>query len=168
MSCVPLCSNNYYAVAYTTVVTSTRKCVAMCPSSPAYFADEQTRKCVLQCANLTYKFVNNTYRGCLDYCPPQVFNATHQVDLYADNTTWTCVSLCPQGYWSFKHPTIATIRKCVKMCEIVAGVYYYADNITRSCATECPMKLYSTYGDRINFACVLTCARDQYRDNQTK
>ena len=95
MKCLELCTNNYYAVAYSNTVTQTRKCVAMCPSTPVLFADEQTRKCVSQCANLTYKFVNNTYRGCLSYCPPQVYTASHIVDLYEDNTTWTCVAVCP-------------------------------------------------------------------------
>ena len=168
MTCVPKCTNNYYTLAYNTTVTQTRKCTAMCPSSPPYYADEQIRKCVTKCANLTYRFVNNTYRGCLDFCPPQVYTATHIVDLFEDNTTWTCVSVCPEGYYAFKHPTDSKIRKCVLMCEIVAGVYYFAENITRSCATECPMKLYSTYGDRINFKCDYNCSRDQYRDNATK
>lgn len=110
-----------------------RKCVAMCPSSPAYFADEQTKNCVLRCANETFKFVNNTYRGCLSYCPLQIFNATKNITLYEDNTTWTCVSVCPVGYYAFKHPNDITIRKCVKMCKIVDGVYYFADDVSRSC-----------------------------------
>lgn len=82
----------------------------MCPSTPALYADEQTKKCVSQCANLTYKFVNNTYRGCLDYCPQQVFDDDHAIDLFEDNTTWTCVSVCPIEYFAFKHPTNTTRR----------------------------------------------------------
>lgn len=82
----------------------------MCPSSPVFYADEQTRTCVRTCANTTYLFINNTYRGCLKSCPVQVFNASISVDLFADNTTWRCVAVCPQGYFAFKHPTIATVR----------------------------------------------------------
>ena len=77
----------------------------MCPSTPVFYADEQNKKCVRKCANLTYQFVNNTYRGCLGSCPEQVFNGTHSVVLYRDNTTWKCVSVCPSGYYAFKHPT---------------------------------------------------------------
>lgn len=140
----------------------------MCPSSPAYFADEQTKTCVLKCANLTFKFTNNTYRGCLSYCPLQILNATKNITLYEDNTTWTCVSVCPLGYYAFAHPTDTTIRKCVKMCQIIAGVYYFADDITRSCVTECPTKVHNTWGDKITFKCVKTCSRKQYRDITTK
>jgi hypothetical protein len=86
MTCEYNCTSNYYALAW----NGKRICVSMCPSSPVFYADEQSRKCVLYCANQTYKFVNNTYRGCLDYCPPQIFNASLSIDLYADNTTWTC------------------------------------------------------------------------------
>ena len=139
MTCVAVCPDDGYALAYNTTVTQTRKCVEMCPSSPAYLADEQNHKCVLTCANGTYKFINNTYRGCLDYCPQQVFNSSVSMDLYTDNTTWTCVSVCPFGYYAFKHPTNSTIRKCVPMCEIVDDVYYFAEENTRKCVTDCPL-----------------------------
>lgn len=105
--CVENCASGY-ALAYNTSTTKTRKCVSMCPSTPVLYADEQNKKCVTKCANLTYKFVDNTYRGCKDYCPVQVFNATHSVVLYRDNTTWSCVAVCPKGYYAFKHPTEAT------------------------------------------------------------
>lgn len=136
----------------------------MCPSSPVYFADSFTKTCVLKCANLTYKFVNNTFRGCLSYCPEQIFNVTHSVTLYEDNETWNCVSVCPPGYYAFKHPSDTSIRKCVKMCQIVNSVYYFADDVSRSCVTACPMKVHSTYGDRLVFKCVKICTRKQYRD----
>ena len=127
MTCVANCLDDKYALAYNTSVTQTRKCTAMCPSSPIFLADEQNKKCVRKCANETYKFVNNTYRGCLDYCPPQVFSPTYSVDLFTDNTTWTCVSVCPSGYYAFTHPTISTIRNCVKICDMVGAVHYFAE-----------------------------------------
>lgn len=74
------------------------------------------------------------------------------------------MAVCPLGYYAFKHPSNDTIRKCVRMCEIVAGVYYFADDLTRSCVTACPMRKQKTYGDRIAFKCVKTCTRKQYRD----
>lgn len=123
---------------------------------------------MLKCANQTYKFVNNSYRGCLSYCPLQIFSATKNLTLYEDNTTWTCVAVCPLGYYAFKHPTNDQIRKCVKMCQIVNNVYYYAEDVSRSCVTACPMKLHKTFGDRITFKCTPVCSTKQFRDTTTK
>jgi ferredoxin-like protein FixX len=126
MTCVDTCSGLQYRLAYNNTVSTTRKCVAMCPSSPVFYADEQTRTCVTKCANETYLFFNNSYRGCVKVCPAQVYTTTHSVDLYADNTTWRCVSVCPLGYFALKHPTNTSIRLCVKMCEVIGGVYYFS------------------------------------------
>ena len=81
------------------------------------------------------------------------------MDLYADNTTWKCVGVCPLGYFALKHPTNTSIRVCVKMCEVIAGDYYFAESMTRKCVTVCPLRLYGTYGDRISLACVSDCSR---------
>lgn len=111
MTCEYNCTSGYGLV-----YGNTRKCVDMCPSTPPYLADLQSLMCVEKCANGTYKFVNNTFRGCVFYCPPQVFNGTLSIDLFADNTTWTCVQVCPYGYYAFTHPSDATIRTCVRYC----------------------------------------------------
>ena len=105
----------------------------MCPSTPVLYADEQNKKCVPKCANLTYQFVNGTYRGCLSYCPPQVYNASHTVDLFRDNTTWKCVSVCPNGYYAFSDPDDNTIRDCVPICHMSGTDYYFAEENTRTC-----------------------------------
>lgn len=94
-------------------------------------ADLQNYLCVSKCANNTFAFINNTFRGCLDYCPPQVFNSSFQINLFADNTTWKCVAFCPYGYYSFVHPNNSTIRKCVQYCEMVGTIYYYAEDTKR-------------------------------------
>lgn len=89
-------------------------------------ADMQSYHCVTKCANGTFAFINNTFRACLDYCPPQVYNATLQISLFADNTTWVCVVVCPYGYYAFSHPTDTNIRVCVLYCPIVSGTFYFA------------------------------------------
>lgn len=93
-----------------------------------------------------------------------MFNSITNVTLFEDNTTWTCVSVCPLGYFAFKHPTDDSIRKCVKDCKIVNTIYYFAETMSRTCVTECPMFVYKTFGDRINFKCVEVCTREQFRD----
>lgn len=139
----------------------------MCPSTPAYLADLENLMCVLTCANETYQFINNTFRGCLKICPQQVYNASLSDDLYADNTTWKCVKACPYGFYAFKHPSNSSIRQCVRTCLMVNSNYYFAEDRSRKCLLSCPMMPYGTYGDRIDFKCVSTCSRSQYRDNST-
>lgn len=139
----------------------------MCPDNPPMLADLQSGMCVLKCANLTYEFSNNTFRGCLYVCPPQVFNASLQIDLFADNTTWTCVDVCPYGFYAFKHPTDNTIRTCVRMCPMVGTTYYYAEDSTRMCVTDCPLLYEGTYADKIDFKCTQVCSREQFKDNST-
>jgi hypothetical protein len=141
--------------------------VQMCPSTPPYLADLQNGVCVTKCANDTYKFTNNTFRGCLYYCPPQVFNSSLIMNLFADNTTWSCVQTCPYGYYAFLHPTNATIRICVRYCPMVGSTYYFAEDNSRTCITSCPMLVYGSYGDQIDFRCVVSCSRFQYRDNSS-
>lgn len=123
--------------------------------------------CVSKCANGTYAFTNNSFRGCLTYCPPQVFNSSLQVDLFADNTTWTCVVVCPYGYYSFAHPNDSTIRLCVRVCKIVNNQYFFAEDSKRECVTKCPLLYQGTYGDKIDFRCTSVCSRNQYKDNST-
>lgn len=31
--------------------------------------------------------------------------------------------------------------------------------MSRKCVTQCPLRLYGTYGDRIDLACVANCSR---------
>ena len=95
---------------------------------------------------------------CLDFDDTAGLKKTY-IDLFEDNTTWTCVAVCPLGYFAFKHPTNTSYRKCVRMCHVISGVYYFADDVSRSCVTKCPMIKYSVYGDKINFKCVKNCSR---------
>jgi hypothetical protein len=139
----------------------------MCPDNPPMLADLQNRLCVHKCANQTYEFANNTFRGCLYVCPPQVFDASLQIDLFADNTTWKCVDVCPYGFYAFKHPTDDTIRECVRMCPMVGTTYYYAEDTTRMCVTDCPLLYGETYADKIDFKCTKVCSRGQFKDNST-
>lgn len=139
----------------------------MCPTKPPMLADLQSFTCVSKCANETFSFVNNSFRGCLDYCPPQVYSANLQVNLYADNTTWSCVVVCPYGYYAFAHPSNDKIRTCVKMCPMVGTTYYYAEDSTRTCVTTCPLLYKFSYADSIDFRCTTVCSRSQYKDNST-
>lgn len=91
-------------------------------------------------------------------------------DTYADNTTWSCVTVCPEkeNLYSFKHPTDATIRTCVKTCPVLNSntLFYFADNVTQSCVQLCPLRRLS-WGDKFTLKCERNCTRNQYRDNIT-
>lgn len=102
-------------------------------------------------------------------CPQRVYSALYVVDLFADNSTWSCVPLCPAGkdLFNFKHPSNSSVRICVLTCPMVGSTYYFADNLTQSCVTTCPTESVLTYGDIFNSKCVLNCSRDQFRDNTT-
>jgi hypothetical protein len=143
----------------------------VCPATPAYFGDQNIMRCVLTCPENTFSYYNNTYRLCVTYCPPQVYLGVNPitVNLFADNSTWTCVAVCPStpNYFAFTHPTITTIRTCVSTCPLIASTYYFADNMTRSCVTVCPFNNQTTYGDPLTFLCTKTCSRTQFRLNTT-
>lgn len=158
MTCEKQCSNGWFAY------DGTRKCVQICPSTPAFFGNVDTFRCVATCPVARYKFVTNTERTCRPYCP-----ASYMGTLYADNTTWSCVAVCPekQNLYAFKHPDDATVRTCVKTCPMVNDtVYYFSDNVTQSCVTQCPLKNL-TWGDTFSLKCERNCTRNQFRDNST-
>ena len=147
----------------------------VCPSTPAYFGDQVTKRCLLACPENTFSFFNNTHRICVTYCPPRTFIGVTNtvVNLYADNSTWQCVTVCPStpNYFAFAHPSDTTIRTCVSTCPLVSvggtPTYYFADVMTRSCTTVCPWSNMTTYGDPLTFLCTKNCSRTQFRLNTT-
>lgn len=78
--------------------------------------------CVTFCPNDYYAY--NTSQLCL-YLTCNIVS-----DLYADNTTHTCVSVCPASADLFGDPTSG---KCVLYCP----TNRYADTVTQSCVTNC-------------------------------
>ena len=111
------CPTNYYAdnVTQTCVTTcagsfayeASQICVLVCPnvSGVLYYADPTTRKCSTSCTyNDTIKLIkNNANQTCVSQCNPSLFfdpftfncTPTCSNSYYSDNSTRTCVSICP-------------------------------------------------------------------------
>lgn len=99
---------------------STMKCVVMCPEYPSYFANLDSKRCIPFCPSNT--FADPITRVCTTNCSG---------DLYADSSTWRCVSQCPQKPLTFADNTTWS---CVPTCP--DG--YFSDNSTRKCVLSCP------------------------------
>jgi len=117
---------------------------------------------------------------CVDICPPTT-NSTGglHIPLFRDPTTFTCVQVCPSGYYGY-HNTSNGDRYCVinscpnnlfadnstgrSLCTIICPApNYFGDTLTlpRSCVQVCS---FGTYGDTqdSNRLCVTKCNATYY------
>jgi hypothetical protein len=178
--CVSVCPSSYYGY------NSTLKCVLECkdPISGVFdgsFADSQLRMCVAICSatpsatfgeNVTFKCVEAKYcpsltwaevtvynRQCRPVCPPPNTNGMGNAQMYADNLTFSCVTVCP----TYSYADLSTGNGlCVYVCPPLANTtLQYADNSTKKCVTVCPSAS-ATFGDNVTVACVNTCPLGSY------
>lgn len=100
-----------------------KTCVSTCPAMNYTFGSNLTdRLCVTSCAG-TGGYADPINRVCRDIC---VNNTTPQ--LYADDSTWSCVPRCPNGTWA-ENSTLECLSGCL------TG---FADNSTQHCIDVCP------------------------------
>ncbi len=98
--CVLYCPNNYYRHRVT------RHCVTSCPAP--YYKDTITMTCVTNCSD--YYHAETIGRICVINCGVGNFKYGYQGICYtqnscpagtnADITTYTCVQVCPFGYFA--------------------------------------------------------------------
>ena len=114
--CTPLCTNSTFGDY------STRKCVAVCPSSQKTFADPLTFLCITLCSP-GYYADNDTRR-----CVPSTSCSRNYV---GDPLTLTCLPLnsCPSGYFA----DYAVNKMCVTRC----APPYWGRFQSRTCEISC-------------------------------
>jgi hypothetical protein len=182
--CVALCPTGTYGS------TTLKKCVAVCPSPhfgysdattrsctnpcpTGFFADNSTRVCVSKCPSVPAMFGYVPTRTCFEVCPfgyADMNNATRlcvaitecspTLNLFADNSSKSCVSVCPTVPSTFGNPLN---RQCMSTCPSANNLY--ADNLTRRCVNPCPAP---TYADPLSQTCVSLCKPTYFGINTTR
>lgn len=84
-----------------------QKCVILCPSDPAEYADDISGNCVGKCPDGSYAYSEVGYRRCISVAGCKSYG------LFADNSTNRCVSVCPAD--PFMYADFNT-GKCVYYC----------------------------------------------------
>jgi hypothetical protein len=139
-TCIAVCDIDYWGDPTTTL------CTPLCPVKIYSYGENVTRKCVTSCRDYT-GYADNHSRLCREYC-----QQTLPVQTYIDYTTYSCVQICPQGYWAVNHTAAnATINECTQRCP--SG---FADNFSQWCVAVCPDDP-ETYGDTHNDICTYSC-----------
>lgn len=100
VTCVETCSGSFGYIPE-------QRCVFVCPNvtGQLYYADPFTRKCSTGCTyNATVQLIKNDFnQTCVSECSPELFfdpftfncTPTCSHNYYSDNSTRTCVSICP-------------------------------------------------------------------------
>lgn len=142
----------------------------MCPiiGNVKYYADPTTRLCSQTCTNTTSipLVKNDVNLTCVSSCQPGFFmdpnlgackNSCSQ-NLYADNSTRLCVSVCPISPYLFGENGTYT---CVENCLVSSQFKYIAG---RMCVVNCPS---GTFRDNNTRVCEYTCTNYTYADSNT-
>jgi hypothetical protein len=81
---------------------------------------------------------------------------------YADNTTQTCVSVCPIGFFGDSY-----YKTCVLVC--YNNTYALAD-ANRRCVTTCPSTPTDLYADDLTQSCVIStsCSNGRFGDSSIR
>lgn len=156
-SCVPKCSDGYYA--------HNGYCNATCPSG--FYAYNVTNLCVAVCPD--GYFMNNktgTSEGICEYACTTNLGIRH----YGDNSTGSCTDTCPNG--TFSDPST---NMCVKFCDLAAGYYNQLVRVSATvwngtCVTTCSSNFLGTgisYSNPITGYCVnaTDCPDNYYGDS---
>ena len=120
----------------------------------------EARNCPpLPSGDLTWAEVTVYSRQCRPICPPPNTNSMGNAQMFADNQTKTCVTVCPL----YSYADLSTgVGLCVFVCPtLVNGTLQFADNSSRSCVTICP-SANSTFGDNDTVSCVNSCPLGSY------
>jgi hypothetical protein len=149
-TCLEVCDDGYWGDPTTTL------CTAFCPVKIYSYGENRSRTCVPSCEGYP-GYADNYSRMCREYC-----QHTLPVETYIDYTTFSCVEICPQGYYAVNHSVPGeTINKCSQHC--ASG---FADNFSQWCVDVCPDDPES-YGDRHGNICIYSCRFGEFSDNTT-
>lgn len=174
-TCVQICNNAIPEFAD----PSTHRCVTQCPAVPSLYGDflgvTSIPFCVPACS-FSGNFTLNSTRLCVTNCPSPFFAdpvtgdcATYcqpNSNLYADDSTRTCIGLCPNVIVGSKEKiTFAdpSTMKCVFTCPSTPSLY--GDNATHFCVDSCPS---TTFGDNDTRLCHDVCFWGIISSNKTK
>jgi hypothetical protein len=94
------------------------------------------------------------------------YNTTANVLTYADNSTLTCVAVCPflpEYYADYSTGT----GKCVPNCPNNTTPRIFSDNSTRMCQLRCNVSLFY-YASNTTGECLVLCPGGFFADNQTQ
>ena len=138
-------------------------CVNPCPGYPSlgqYYGDRAAHECVSQCplkTGTTYgmQFADDTTSTCVDVCPSGIELGSVVKAYFHDLTNRQCVTVCPDT----EPYRYASNRSCLASCPDGS----YADDSTMTCAGSCYKDaVVPTYMDDFLKACVARCEGEDW------